>query len=99
MKEKWYQFIRNNRTKCPCILCKAKMRGIDLFIHINLFYNRIRSTKWINVQYWGSDYADFRNYEVIGKQKVRIPDGKGLQWPKTKYKHTKIVDESLAGAA
>ncbi|KKN27245.1 hypothetical protein LCGC14_0866540 [marine sediment metagenome] len=75
------------------------MKLLDIAIKPVEFYTRLRTAKWVNVEYWGSDYSDFREYEVISRRRVRMPDGKGLQWPKTKYKHVKMIDEAcIAGA-
>lgn len=89
--EKTYQYIEKNKTKCPCFICRAKMRYIDYRIKFNNFCSRLLTAKWINVEYWGSDYPDFREYEVIGRQKIRT-DGKGMKWPKTNYNHIKQVE-------
>ncbi len=100
IKEKWYQLYLKHKTTCLNITCRAKRRLIELLSKIIDFYVRLRSAKWVRVQIWGSDYADFRTHEVISNQKVRMPDGKGLHWPKTKYKHVKMIDEAcISGAA
>ena len=91
LKEKNYQFYRKHKTKCPCIVCKAMTKFIDMRFRIERIIICFYEVHWVNVEYRGSDYSDFREYEVICKKKVRVPDGKGCQWPKTHYKHIKAV--------
>jgi len=73
------------------------MKLIDFASRIDDFYIWLRSKKWIVVEYRGSNDPDFKDYEVLGKGKMRMPDGKGPQWPITNYGHIKVVD--IAGAA
>ena len=73
---------------------------VHLLVEIKCFYTSFRYyRKWINVEYWGSVYPDFREYEIIGKQKLR-QNGK-LMWPQTNYTNIKCIDIKCieAGAA
>lgn len=90
--EKLYQFIQKHKTNCPCFVCRAKMKFIDYKVRVHIFYRSLRYMKRINVEYRGSDYSDFREYEVIGKGKIRMSDSKGLRWPKTNYNHIRCVE-------
>jgi len=89
-KEKTYQYILKHSTKCKCFLCRLRMRYIDFRVRIDAFYVWLYHRKWVNVEIRGSD-------EVISRQRVRLPDGKGFNWPKTDYKNVKAIE--VAGAA
>lgn len=95
-KEKTYRYILKYKTKCSCFLCKAKMKYVEYRVKRDSFYCWLYELKWVNVEFWGSDYSDFREYKVISKQRVRMPDGKGFKWPKTNYNHIKIVETGVA---
>ena len=79
-------------SKCECLICRAKEKLSDFKIRVVHFYKWLRCVKWITIEYQGSKFSDFRKYEVIGRKKVRMPDGKGFQWPKTHYNHVRSVD-------
>ncbi len=92
LNEKIYQFNLKHKTKCPCFICKKVMKFIDILFRFGMFCDWICNLHWEIVEYRGSNYADFREYEVIDRRKVRFPDGKGLKWPKTDYKHIRATN-------
>lgn len=92
LRENTYQYLVKYRTKCPCFICKSRMRYVAFRIKIGNFYTSLRYRKWIVVEFQGSEYSDFREYEVIGRKRVRTLDGKGFQWPKTNYNNVRSVE-------
>lgn len=92
LKERNYQFYYRHNTKCNCSVCKMMMKYIDVRFRIEGFISWLCSVRWITVEFYGSDYADFREYEIISTKRVRLPDQKGFAWPKTDYMHIKSVD-------
>ena len=90
--------MKQSELKCPCFLCRAKIWFCKFIERCNNFYRK-HTSKWFCAQIWGSDYQDFREYEVLSKLKIRAYDQKGLKWPDTKYSHIKLVDEALMAGA
>lgn len=93
MKESVWQFTEklNLHKNCPCVLCRASMLLRTVIFEWDAFYKWLRSKKFVRVEFWGSNYADFREYEVIEKR--RISTHKAFPWPKTAYKYVRAMDE------
>ena len=50
LSDKLYKFIQKRKTKCPCFMCRAKMKYVDLVVKAVHFYRWLLFVRWPDIR-------------------------------------------------